>query len=62
VLSPHHAIGAESQRASGTEPLVRVTVEADALALVEQYVEELAQIVRDNTQSNLSTAPELLET
>jgi phosphoglucosamine mutase len=35
-------------RASGTEPLVRVTVEADELAVVERYAEELAQLVRDN--------------
>ncbi|MCY4045795.1 MAG: phosphoglucosamine mutase [Cellvibrionales bacterium] len=34
-------------RPSGTEPLVRVMVEAKEMALVEQHVEHLAQVVRD---------------
>jgi phosphoglucosamine mutase len=38
-------------RASGTEPLIRVTVEASDPALVERYAQELAQVVQSACRS-----------
>lgn len=43
-------------RASGTEPVVRVMVEADLTSVAEKYANLIAQAIRDGAKPSPSTS------